>query len=244
MLVKNFWFYKNIVINSLRKFKQMKKSILILIFVVFAFINSFPQDSLAIQKYDKKKFKYGFAFSLYSVPKTYNENHIILNDKNKISFGLNFLVNYNITKKIGVSSGLELLLIKKAFDYIFINNDTIHFEIGGIYLNMPVNFLLNTCSKRKINYFYNIGLTPSYVNTSTYYQKEDNNWPKPSSMNCRELTYAFNMNIGLKLHLYKSINYFVMFSYNYYHNKYFISPIDKGVKIKNAFLKFNMGLFF
>jgi hypothetical protein len=225
------------------------------LFLLFAFalvLNLVhAQDSLSINKSEKKKFDFGISVSSFITPKVFGDDIMINHRGGRFSFGVNYFMNYHFSRHLGLTSGVGFSMWKNSFDYIFLygNNispdyDTASFTIKCYYLKMPINFLWEINPLNKVNCFVNFGVSPFMFNSGTYFVSGSPKWFQPGRMNEQSFQLFYNFNIGVKLPLYKYFAFTILFSYDNCFKSIHLSGIENPIYSKSGFLSLNLGIIF
>ncbi len=221
-----------------------------LFLLIFIFLSAFElraQDSIPLKKWQKKKIEAGWTVSAFFPPPIYGEG--VLDHKSKLSFGVNYFMNWHFTRHIGITWGAACFTYKKSFGLIvndYHNNlDTgfFSFKPAAFYIRFPVNFLWDINPKSKVKCFINAGVAPLWLYEIYKWDRGSKDFNLPSRLTDRQVNCLYNLNLGLKIPLYKSLAYIIMISYENSFVPLFISGYSGNIiHTKKGFLSLNMGL--
>lgn len=227
---------------------QIKRNLLILILLIFAYRFSKAQDTLLEKKTgDIKKFEFGLTTSTFFAPALYSED-IIMNKRSMLSWGINYFMNYHFTRHIGINSGVGFSMWKNSFDYIFLdgenippNYDTSVFSVKSTCLKLPVNFLWDVNPKKKVQCFINAGISPSAINSGLQFNGGSRNWLQPARSSWTKFYLLYNFNFGLRVPLYKQFSYIFNISFESSAMQIKSTYLRNFIYTKRVFLLINMG---
>lgn len=134
----------------------MKNYFLVLTLGLILSLNANAQDSTNIKHKRERKSEFGFSASTFLVPKLINDDLIIINDKQKLSYGANLFFNRHITKHFGYSLGLGYLFYDNRFTNIYLNEytnvlDTMRWHVETKCYTLPIKLFFSS-DYSKINY--------------------------------------------------------------------------------------------
>jgi hypothetical protein len=224
----------------------MKKIILLLFVLLFAGALQ-AQDSIPLKKWQKKKIEAGWTVSAFFPPPVYGEG--IVDHKSKLSFGGDYFMNWHFTRYIGITWGVGYFAFKKSFDIIlndYHNNSdtaTFSFKPDATFLRFPINILWDINPAAKVRCFINAGIAPFWRHAIYNWDSGSKDFVPPSKLVSWQVTCSYNINLGIKVPLYKSLAYIALLSYeNAFVPLRVTGYAGSNIHTKNGFLSLRMGL--
>lgn len=227
--------------RNIFEIEKMMKRIVLLLFVLVSACALQAQDSIPLKKWQKKKIEVGLTASAFFPPPVYGEG--IIDHKSKLSFGVDYFMNWHFSRHIGITWGFAALKYKQSFGQVIKpDNDTANYHSDFLFLKYPVTFLWDINPDSKVKCFINSGLALTVYSIGPHYDGGSLQWLPPSKMAESGFLLFYNLNAGIKIPVYKKLGFVAMLQYEDCFKSIIVVWPNYAIYTKPRFLSLHVGL--